>query len=75
MDPFNGGTHGRRIPHDGMALVGGVSYASNGIGLVEAFDVRSGQPRWSFNPIPRPGEAGNDTWEGDSWSYSGQANV
>jgi len=44
-------------------------------GRVQAFDVRSGRPRWSFNPIPRPGEVGNETWEADSWSYSGEANV
>jgi quinoprotein glucose dehydrogenase len=44
-------------------------------GKVQAFDVRSGKPRWAFNPIPRPGEVGSDTWENDSWSYSGEANV
>ena len=26
-------------------------------------------------PIPRPGEVGNDTWENDSWAYSGEGNV
>ena len=44
-------------------------------GKVQAFDIRTGQPRWSFNPIPRPGEVGSDTWENDSWSYSGEGNV
>jgi quinoprotein glucose dehydrogenase len=44
-------------------------------GRVQAFDVRTGKPRWTFNPIPRPGEVGNETWEGDSWAYSGEANV
>ncbi|MGE3511584.1 MAG: PQQ-binding-like beta-propeller repeat protein [Vicinamibacterales bacterium] len=44
-------------------------------GKVQAFDVRTGQPRWQYNPIPRPGEVGAETWEEDSWSYSGQANV
>jgi len=44
-------------------------------GKVQAFDVRTGQPLWAFNPIPRPGEVGAETWEEDSWSYSGQANV
>jgi quinoprotein glucose dehydrogenase len=44
-------------------------------GKVQAFDVRTGNPVWAFNPIPRPGEVGNETWEADSWSYSGQANV
>jgi quinoprotein glucose dehydrogenase len=44
-------------------------------GIVQAFDVRTGKPRWMFNPIPRPGEVGSETWENDSWSYSGQANL
>ena len=44
-------------------------------GKVQAFDVRTGKPRWAFNPIPRAGEVGNETWENDSWAYSGEANV
>ena len=44
-------------------------------GVVQAFDVRTGKPRWKFNPIPRPGEVGSETWENDSWSYSGDANL
>ena len=44
-------------------------------GIVQAFDVRTGKPRWTFNPIPRPGEVGSETWENDSWSYSGEANL
>jgi quinoprotein glucose dehydrogenase len=44
-------------------------------GMVQAFDVRTGKLRWVFNPIPRPGQAGAETWEDDSWSYSGAANV
>ena len=44
-------------------------------GVVQAFDVRTGKPRWAFNPIPHPGEVGSDTWENDSWSYSGEANL
>ena len=28
-----------------------------------------------FTSIPRPGEVGNDTWENDSWAYSGKANL
>jgi quinoprotein glucose dehydrogenase len=44
-------------------------------GNVQAFDVRTGSPRWTFHVIPRPGEVGNETWENDSWAYSGQANL
>ncbi len=44
-------------------------------GDVQAFDVRTGKPRWTYRVIPRPGEVGSDTWENDSWSYSGQGNM
>ena len=43
--------------------------------VLEAFDARTGKPRWAFRVITRPGEVGNETWENDSWSYSGQANL
>ena len=38
-------------------------------GDVQAFDVRTGKPRWTFHVIPREGEFGNDTWENESWTY------
>jgi quinoprotein glucose dehydrogenase len=44
-------------------------------GVVQAFDVRTGKPRWKFNPIPHAGEVGNETWEADSWAVSGNANL
>jgi quinoprotein glucose dehydrogenase len=31
-------------------------------GYLRAFDVRSGQRKWIFHTIPRPGEFGYDTW-------------
>ena len=40
-------------------------------GYVCGFDVRTGKRLWIFHTIPRPGEFGNDTWEKDSWSYTG----
>lgn len=43
-------------------------------GDVWAFDARSGELRWTFHTIPRDGEFGADTWEGDSRSYTGNAN-
>ncbi len=43
-------------------------------GDVRAFDVRTGQLRWSFHTIPRPGEFGYDTWPKDAWKTSGAAN-
>ena len=42
---------------------------------MQAFDVRTGKPRWTFKVIPRAGEFGNETWENDSWEYTGKANL
>jgi quinoprotein glucose dehydrogenase len=44
-------------------------------GDVRAFDVRTGEQRWRFHTVPRPGEFGNDTWAGDSWKDRGGANA
>jgi quinoprotein glucose dehydrogenase len=43
-------------------------------GDIRAYDVRSGELRWSFHTIPRPGEFGYDTWPKDAWKTSGAAN-
>ncbi len=42
-------------------------------GDVRAFDVRTGKLRWRFHVIPQAGEFGTETWEDNSWSYSGDA--
>ena len=44
-------------------------------GFVRGFDARTGKLKWIFRTIPQPGEVGNETWENESWSYSGAANV
>ncbi len=44
-------------------------------GNIQAFDVRTGKSRWVFRVIPQPGEFGGSTWQGDSASYTGQANM
>ena len=44
-------------------------------GDVRAYDVRTGKLRWTFHIIPRPAKKGNDTWEDDSWKYTGAGNV
>ena len=43
-------------------------------GDVRAFDVRNGKLRWAFHTIPRPGEAGYETWPKDAWKTAGAAN-
>jgi quinoprotein glucose dehydrogenase len=60
----------------GPALTpGGRVNRSNVKGDIMAFDVRSGRKIWTFHTIPREGEAGSDTWKGDSQQYTGNAGV
>jgi quinoprotein glucose dehydrogenase len=44
-------------------------------GYVRGFDVRTGKRLWIFHTIPQQGEVGNDTWEKESWVYTGNAGV
>ncbi len=44
-------------------------------GYVRGFDARTGKRLWIFHTIPKPGEFGLETWEKDSWSYTGNAGV
>jgi glucose dehydrogenase len=37
------------------------------VGDVRAFDARTGQERWRFHTVPRPGEFGHDTWPDEGW--------
>jgi glucose dehydrogenase len=36
-------------------------------GDIRGWDARTGKLVWTFHTVPRKGEPGNDTWEGDSW--------
>ena len=38
---------------------------------IRGFDVRTGELRWEFNVVPRPGEFGYDTWGDGSAEWSG----
>ena len=44
-------------------------------GWVQGIDARTGETRWTFKTVPEADDLGVDTWEGDSWRYSGGANV
>jgi quinoprotein glucose dehydrogenase len=43
-------------------------------GDIRAYDVRTGNLRWSFHTIPHPDEFGYETWPKDAWLTSGAAN-
>ncbi len=44
-------------------------------GDVRGFDAKTGELRWTFHSVPQEGEFGNETWENDSWKYTGNTNV
>lgn len=44
-------------------------------GHVQGIDARTGERKWVFHTIPQEGEFGVETWEEDSWKYSGNTNV
>jgi quinoprotein glucose dehydrogenase len=44
-------------------------------GHIRAYDVVTGELRWTFHTIPQPGEFGYDTWPRDAWKYAGGVNV
>ena len=44
-------------------------------GYVQAFDVRTGQPRWTFHTVPTRDEFGYDSWQDGSAEYGGNTNV
>ena len=44
-------------------------------GDVRAWDVRTGKLVWTFHSVPRPGETGHETWQGDSWKNQAGVNV
>jgi quinoprotein glucose dehydrogenase len=57
----------------GFACGEGPDFAAPGD--IRAFDVRTGAETWRFRTVPRPGEFGNETWEGESWKRRGGANA
>ncbi|MBI4464651.1 MAG: PQQ-binding-like beta-propeller repeat protein [Acidobacteria bacterium] len=80
VDPVEGAIGSSSPPiisHDvvvvGAALEGGFTPKSkeNVPGHIRGYDVRTGKRLWIFHTIAQPGEFGNDTWEDDSWSYTG----
>jgi quinoprotein glucose dehydrogenase len=44
-------------------------------GDVRAYDIHTGKLRWTFHIVPHAGEPGVETWENDSYAYTGAGNV
>jgi len=53
-------------------VIVGVSGGEYGIrGFIDAYDAATGERKWRFYTVPGPGEAGHETWEGESWKIGG----
>ena len=44
-------------------------------GWVKGVDARTGDVKWVFRTVPLGDDFGADTWENESWRYSGNANI
>jgi quinoprotein glucose dehydrogenase len=64
------------VVYKDLVLVGGAmsEVLPASPGDIRAYDVHTGQLRWSFHTIPHPGELGYKTWPKTAWTYSGAAN-
>ncbi len=58
--------------YDDLLIIGGL-ISEQTAGAIRAFDVRTGELRWVFRTIPRPGEYGYETWPPDAWKTAGGA--
>jgi quinoprotein glucose dehydrogenase len=84
MDLVNGdvGLHAAPIVA-GNSIIVGVAHTPGGQpksrrnekGFVRAYDVQTGKRLWIFHTIPFADEYGNETWEKDSWKYTGNTGV
>jgi alcohol dehydrogenase (cytochrome c) len=58
------------VVHDKVIV--GVAGGEYGIrGFIDAYNAQTGKRVWRRYTIPGPGEPGNNTWSGDSWSRGG----
>ena len=60
---ITGGNNGEQSPSYGL------------YGDIRGWDAHTGKLLWSFHTVPRPGEPGNETWEGESWKNRSGTNM
>jgi glucose dehydrogenase len=84
IDPMNGeiGLHATPMVAKNVVIVGAAGKTGanpksfqNVKGYVRGFDVRTGKRLWIFHTIPQQGEFGIETWEKESWVYTGNTGV
>lgn len=59
----------------GSIIFDGPTHMEMPPGNVRGYDVRTGAIKWVFETIPQQGQFGNETWEDDSWRYTGNTNA
>ena len=60
---ITGGNNGEQSPSYGL------------YGDIRAWDAKTGKMIWAFHTVPRPGEPGVETWEGESWKNRSGTNM
>jgi len=84
IDPMSGeiGLHATPMVARNVVIVGAAGKTGanpksfqNVKGYVRGFDVRTGKRLWIFHTIPQQGEFGIETWEKESWVYTGNTGV
>jgi quinoprotein glucose dehydrogenase len=84
IEPMNGeiGLHATPMIARNVIIVGAAGKTGanpksfqNVKGFVRGFDVRTGKRLWIFHTIPQQGEFGIETWEKESWVYTGNTGV
>lgn len=65
------------IIYKDLLIMGGRVSESTGAapGHIRAFDVKTGEQRWIFHTIPKPGEYGYKTWPPQAYEKMGGVNV
>jgi glucose dehydrogenase len=51
------------------------SPSAGAYGDIRGWDAKTGKLLWTFHTVPRPGEAGSETWPPDSWKNRSGTNV
>jgi len=85
MDLVNGevGLHAAPVVAGNTIIIGAAHMSGsvppkgykNEKGYIRGYDVKSGKRLWIFHTIPQRGEFGNDTWENNSSTYTGNTGV
>jgi quinoprotein glucose dehydrogenase len=60
---ITGGSNGEGSPSTGL------------YGDIRGWDAQSGRQLWAFHTVPRAGESGVETWEGESWKNRSGTNA